>query len=223
MPSASSTSARAGLRRRRPVAVLDHPGAGTGGHDRRHRRDVDRHRAVAAGADDVEQPPGHRDRRGAAASIASTRPVTSSMVSPLARSATAKPAIWAGVASPAEHLAHRPGGLGGVEVGAGDEGARGPPASCGSRRHGAQAGTRERSSATTASASRIGSIGCGTAASARDQVASQASCGRPVSTRTGGQLVDLVLELLGDAHAAGGHGLAVEDRQRRCRRRPCSG
>jgi hypothetical protein len=32
--------------------------------------------------------------------IASTRPVSSSIVSPLARSATAKPEIWAGVASP---------------------------------------------------------------------------------------------------------------------------
>ncbi len=36
----------------------------------------------------------------ARAYIASTSPVISSMVSPLARSATAKPAIWAGVASP---------------------------------------------------------------------------------------------------------------------------
>ena len=35
--------------------------------------------------------------------------------------------------------------------------------------------------------SRIGSIGWGTAASARDQLASQASSGRPVSTRIGGQ------------------------------------
>ncbi len=38
----------------------------------------------------------------------------------------------------------------------------------------------------TVSASWIGSSGWGTAASARDQVASQASCGRPVSTTTGG-------------------------------------
>jgi hypothetical protein len=37
----------------------------------------------------------------AAAYIASTSPVTSSTVSPLARSATAKPAIWASDASPA--------------------------------------------------------------------------------------------------------------------------
>ncbi len=37
----------------------------------------------------------------AAAYIASTSPSISSMVSPLARSATAKPAIWAGLASPA--------------------------------------------------------------------------------------------------------------------------
>ena len=45
---------------------------------------------------------------------------------------------------------------------------------------------RSAAAAATASASWSGSIGCGTAASARDQVASQASCGRPVSTRTGG-------------------------------------
>ncbi len=37
----------------------------------------------------------------ATAYIASRRPVTSSMVSPLARRATARPAIWAGVAAPA--------------------------------------------------------------------------------------------------------------------------
>ena len=36
----------------------------------------------------------------ACSAIASTRPPTSSTVSPLARSETAKPAIWAGVASP---------------------------------------------------------------------------------------------------------------------------
>ena len=36
----------------------------------------------------------------ACAYIASTRPSISSMVSPLARRATAKPAIWDGVASP---------------------------------------------------------------------------------------------------------------------------
>ena len=44
-----------------------------------------------------------------------------------------------------------------------------------------------RSSSATAAGSRTGSIGCGTAPSARDQVASQASSGRPVSTRIGGQ------------------------------------
>ena len=48
------------------------------------------------------------------------------------------------------------------------------------------AGTRERSSEITDSASWTGSRGWGHAASARDQVASQASCGRPVSTSTGG-------------------------------------
>src|SRR5690606_37942662 len=49
----------------------------------------------------------------------------------------------------------------------------------------AGAGHRRASSATV-SASRCGSRGRGTAASASDQVASQPSTGRPVSTRTGG-------------------------------------
>ena len=48
------------------------------------------------------------------------------------------------------------------------------------------AGTCERSSDTTVSASWIGSSGWGTAASARDHVASQASWGRPVRTTIGG-------------------------------------
>ena len=44
----------------------------------------------------------------ALAIIASTRPASSSTVSPLARSATRKPATWAGVASPdmIEFMAH---------------------------------------------------------------------------------------------------------------------
>ena len=40
--------------RRRPVAVLDHAGAGGRRHDGGHRRDVDRVGAVAAGADHVD-------------------------------------------------------------------------------------------------------------------------------------------------------------------------
>ena len=46
--------------------------------------------------------------------------------------------------------------------------------------------TGVRSNSSTVRLSRIGSIGCGTAASARDQLASQASSRRPVSTTIGG-------------------------------------
>ena len=57
----------------------------------------------------------------------------------------------------------------------------------------------------------MGSIGCGTAASARDQFASQASSGRPGEHQDRRAVVDLVLELLGYSHPADGGGLAVED------------
>ena len=55
----------AGQRRRRPVAVLDHRHPGGGNHDRRHRGQVDRVDAVAAGTHDVDRvvgnpPGGHR-------------------------------------------------------------------------------------------------------------------------------------------------------------------
>ena len=146
--------------------------------------DIDR---SAPGADDVEQPA--LARRSAWPARPSRRPVppTSSTVSPLARSETAKPAIWAGVASPARisPIAHAVWAL-----------VRSVRATSAPRTSGqvdmaesgqAVAGVRARSSATTVSASWIGSIGCGTAPSARDQVASQASCGRPVSTSSGGQ------------------------------------
>ena len=165
-------------------------------------------------------PAGDRRAGWRASYIASTSPSTSSMVSPLARSATAKPAICDRRRLAGEDLAHRPGGLVGAQVarraisarehlGPGGHGAgyrrlrpvgRAPgPAS-------AAAGRRPRRAA-------IGSSGCGTARVG-------ARPGRqPGVLRAAGQHqdrrapVDLVLELLGDAHAAGGHGLAVEDRQ----------
>ena len=121
----------------------------------------------------------------ATAYIASTRPLTSSMVSPLARSATAKPAIWAGVASPARISPIAQAVCSALRSWPATSAVRtsGQPGSVTGH---VLAGTRDRSSETTVSASWIGSSGCGTAASARDQVASQASCGRPVSTSTGG-------------------------------------
>ena len=75
---------------------------GTGDHDGRQRRDVDRVAAVAAGADDVDHGVAGRQRRPARRppSMASSRPVSSSMVSPFMRRATMNPAIWAGVAAP---------------------------------------------------------------------------------------------------------------------------
>src|SRR5579875_199391 len=54
----------AALRGCRPVTVLDHPGARRRRHDRCHRRDVDRVRAVSPGPHQVHQAPGHMDRCG---------------------------------------------------------------------------------------------------------------------------------------------------------------
>ena len=128
-----------------------------------------------------------------AAYIASASPETSSTVSPLAFRPMAKPATWAAVASPARisPIAHvvwsavrsvratRAARTSGQVVIGSSRGRQSP-------RVAGTLVTRERNSATAASASCMGSIGCGTAASARDQVASQASWGRPVSTSTGG-------------------------------------
>ena len=77
------------------------------------------------------------------------QPATSSTVSPLARSATTKPAICAGVASPAMTCAHRPGGLAGRQVCAGEQSpsSAGPGRAARSRRPGGQrstAGTRRQ-------------------------------------------------------------------------------
>ena len=118
-----------------------------------------------------------------------TRPDTSRAVSPLARRATRKAAVLAGGADPVSISA-----ITHVVVGA----LRSSPASSASRTStqsvrgasftGAWSPARRvRSSPDTASASWPGSIGWPTTASARDHVASQASCGRPVSTRMGGQ------------------------------------
>ena len=122
MPSASSTSARAGLRGRRAVAVLDHAGAGAGGDDRGHRGDVDRHRPVAAGADDVEQPAGHRDRGRRAAYIAvdqARRPRRWSRPWRAARPRSRRSAT--GVASPARISPIAQAVCSAVEVAAGDQ------------------------------------------------------------------------------------------------------
>ena len=133
----------------------------------------------------------------ACAYIAATSPVSSSTVSPLARSDTAKPAICAGVASPerispiaqvawsvvrsvrATSAASTSGHVD-IRVARVGQPVAVPVAVVAT-------GTLDRSSPVTASASWMGSIGCGTAASARDQVASQASWGRPVRTSSGGQ------------------------------------
>ena len=94
---------RAALRRRPAGAVLAHRHAGAGDHEGGHRRHVDRVRAVAAGADDVDgriaQLVAERDQLGGA-STASSNPDSSSAVSPLIRSATTKAISWAGVAPP---------------------------------------------------------------------------------------------------------------------------
>ena len=187
--AASSTSALPGLRRGGPVAVLDHGDAGAGGDDRGHRGDVHRERPVAAGADDVEHPA----RRPAAGWRARTsprpgpRPPRRSRPWRAARRRSRRSAP--GVASPARisPIAQAVWSLSRSSPLISDPRTSGQVVAISCGHQGVWAGTRERSSRITVSASSIGSSGCETAASARDQVASQLSWTRPVSTSTGGQ------------------------------------
>ena len=126
------------------------------------------------------------------ASMAWARPPTSATVSPFIRSATAKPAIWTGVAAPSmisfiaqvvsSALSVSP--LTSAPVSAGQLVRECPSAQA--WRAGVPA-SRSRISPARAWASAAGSIGWLTTASARDQVASQPSSARPMTSSTGGQ------------------------------------
>ena len=96
--------------------------------------------------------------------------------------------------------------------------------SAGQRRLGGCAGRADRAGAAASAApaaaravgdglgdGRPGRAGAARPASARDQVASQASCGRPVSTRIGGQRKISSLSWRHMPMPADGHRLAVED------------
>ena len=167
----------------RPVAVLDDAHAGAGDRDRRHRGDVHRARAVASGADDVDDPTFDRHRLGVAVHrVDEALHLVEGLALAAQRDGESGDLGGRGVAG--EDLVHRPRRGGGVEVLPRDQ-----------RRQDVRPGRRTwlyadcrtpRARSMTVSARRSGSMGCGSAASARDQVASQASCGRPVSTSTGG-------------------------------------
>ena len=183
--------------RRRAVAVLDDRGAGGRAHQRGHRRDVHGVRPVAAGADDVDTTRPVESEIDAAARSASPtpgrRPRPPSRPWPAARRGT--PAICAGVASPVRISAIAQAVASGVEVvaGASQRGQHRRPgwtsviarvASSGASGDGEAASQQRRYDGRRA---RTASSGWPTTASARDQVASQASCGRPTRTRIGGQ------------------------------------
>ena len=116
-------------RGRRPVAVLDDPA----------RRPPATTSAaivemltvcapVAAGADDVDRLGPGTSIRMACASIVSASPRSSSTVSPLARSATRKPASWTGGGVAAHDLVHRPRGLARARSCAGEQRGEAGPA-----------------------------------------------------------------------------------------------
>ena len=122
----------------------------------------------------------------ACSAIAATRLWTSAADSPLARKATTNPAIWASVASPAsicciaQALCSLDRSVRAISV----------PSTCGqvmsAMRQLARAATRRCSSSPTRIARSMALMGCAATASARDQVASQASCCLAISTRIGG-------------------------------------
>jgi hypothetical protein len=80
--------------------VLRDARAGRRGDDRGRGRDVDRAGAVAARARRVDEVVALRRTGSTCSRIASAQPAISSAVSPFSRSATRKPPICAGVASP---------------------------------------------------------------------------------------------------------------------------
>ncbi|EOD60468.1 putative RNA-binding protein [Amycolatopsis vancoresmycina DSM 44592] len=184
---------RAGLRRRAAVAVLGHRRARRRRDDRRHRRDVDRVGAVAAGADDVDgrpvqlDPPGVRQHRGRHPGDLLGRLA----LGPQRHREPGDPGRAGGAA---HDLVHRPrrvlrGQIGARDQlfeqgwpGAGDRGGhRAQPFTTGTR--------RARSTSATVSAAVSGSSGCTSTASACDQVASQRSSRRRTATTIGGQSV----------------------------------
>jgi len=187
---------RAAGGRRRPVAVLDHPGAGRRRDDRRHRRHVDRVRAVGAAADQVRDRTGNADRgrvrehaRGQAGHLLRGLP--------LGPQPHAEPGDLGRGCRPVHDLVHRPGRLAGAERLAADQRAdkhgtgrpvRGRRSHQGTVYPAAIAAARDRIRAASSLASATGSIGWLTTASARDQVASQRSSARAMTSSTGGQL-----------------------------------
>ena len=196
MPSASRTSAEPDCDDAERLPCLTTRAPGARGDDRRHGGDVDRHRAVTAGADDVEQAARHGDRVGGGQHRGRDAGDLLDRLALGAQRDDEAGELRRGRGA-GEDLVHRPSRLLGRQVASGDQRGEdvGPGVGHGLRlvaRRGRPercqevAGTDGRSRPITASASWIGSIGCGTAASARDHVASQASCGRPVSTTTGG-------------------------------------
>jgi hypothetical protein len=131
----------------------------------------------------------------ACSSIARASPVTSPTVSPFARSATANPAIWTGVAAPsmtsfmaqAHSSAVRVSPLTSAPIRAGQL-ARASTVAAGQADAAGAPAARWRIRPASAWASAAGSIGWLTTASARDQVASQPSSALPMTSSTGGQL-----------------------------------
>ena len=119
------------------------------------------------------------ERRSARGVHRLDQPAISAEVSPLARSATANPAIWAGRGLAGHDLAHRPGGLVGGEVarrGAGTPSTSGQVARRHHRSSGWSGDPRAQQADTVSRVlDRVQRVRDG--ASARDQVASQLSCG----------------------------------------------
>ena len=184
----------AGPAARGPVAVLDHLGAGAGHDDGRHRGDVDRHRAVAAGADDVDR----RAPGGEAVGVLEhharqARHLGGGLALGPQRREEARELRVGGRAG--HHLVHDPARGAGRQVLAAGQGGEdvGPGMRHGGARGRGGAGGvldrwgHRRARSATAAVSRASSSGRESAASAWDHVASQPSPGRPVSTRIGGQ------------------------------------
>ena len=203
-------------RRRRPVAVLDHPGAGGGRDDRRHRGDV--HRVGRSPPEPTTSTACSAISIGVAnSSMVSASADSSSTVSPLAAQGDDEGGQLRRRRRTGQDLAIAQAERRAVSGPRPDQDQLGQPSLGQAVTGGQRCVVRAARPGPQQVGRRPPAAGPGRPGARRHRRPATRSPARrrrrrPVSTRIGGQSMDLVLELPAQAHAAG-HGLTVQDGQ----------